>query len=589
MRLDESFTPDLVGFGEWDEILDDADLPPWRDENTGGGRFRIQVNNRFLRDVVADAVAALEAANQPPTLFLRGSELVRVPEDHDHAESLTVASLRVLLDQAADFVKVKESEDGEDILPARPPRDVCESILAMPPAGAFPRLAGIRSAPVFLPNGRLLAQDGYDPASGLLMRLRGLDGVRADMPVREALAWLLDELLGDFPFADEAGRAHALALLLEPFVRPMIDGPTPLYLIDAPVRGTGKGLLAAACCLVATGRRPDVMALVRSDAEEHEKRITALLLVGAQWVLLDNVNSLASAPLAAVLTAKHWRGRRLGKSELIDVPNDATWVATGNNVHLSDELARRTIPIRLDPGVERPEYRTGFRHPDLLGWTAANRARLVSACLSLVQAWIDAGRPEGQVTLGSYEAWTRTMGGILGVSGVSGFLSGRERLYSESDRETAEWRALCEAWWETYGGHPVTAKDIFKVAKERGLLLDLWGGRRDLAAQQRIGHALASMRDRVFGGYRIRSAGRDSRTNNVAYRLENMPAADTQTPETPETPEGARSGSGVAGVYGVSGLPASAQEADRRESALRFRPWAADLPPELKGTTGAGA
>ena len=51
------------------------------------------------------------------------------------------------------------------------------------------------------------------------------------------------------------------------------------------------------------------------------------------------------------LTATQWRGRRLGKSEIVDVPNDATWVATGNNVELSDEIARRTIPIRLDPGV----------------------------------------------------------------------------------------------------------------------------------------------------------------------------------------------------------------------------------------------
>ena len=255
----------------------------------------IQVNGRFLREVVADTVAALQKANEPPTMFVRGSELVRVPEDSAHAEPLTVAALRVLMDQAADFAKIKDTEDGEEIRPARPPRDVAESILAIPPRDTFPKLAGIRSQPVFLPDGRLVARDGYDPESGLLMRLRGLDGVRDDMPADEALRWLFDELLVDFPFEDEAGRAHALALLLEPFVRPLIDGPTPLYLIDAPVRGTGKGLLSAVCCLIATGQRPDVMTLVRSDPEEHEKRITALLLAGAQWILLDNVETLKRA------------------------------------------------------------------------------------------------------------------------------------------------------------------------------------------------------------------------------------------------------------------------------------------------------
>jgi hypothetical protein len=124
-----------------------------------------------------------------------------------------------------------------------------------------------------------------------------VDGIKPDMPVQKAKAWLFDELLGDFPFADGSARVHALALLLEPFVRPAIHGPTPLYLIDAPLRGSGKGLLADIACLVATGRKADVMALARIDAAEHEKRITALTLAGTQWVLIDNATSLVSSPL----------------------------------------------------------------------------------------------------------------------------------------------------------------------------------------------------------------------------------------------------------------------------------------------------
>jgi hypothetical protein len=499
-------------------------------------RIRVQVNERFLRDIVTDAVAALVAVNEPPTLFMRGSELVRVPPAEAHAAPLSVPTLRVFLDQAADFVSVRQTEEeGKVELPARPPHDVCESILAVPPQGVFPRLTSIRSVPVMLPDRRLLATEGYDRDSGLLLRLLGLEGIRTNITVPEACRWLLDELFGDFPFADEASRAHTLALVLEPFVRPAIRGPTPLYLIDAPIRGAGKGLLADVACLVATGRKADVMTLVAGNAEEHEKRITSLLLAGAPWILIDNATSLASAPLAAVLTATQWRGRRLGSSEMVDVPNDATWVATGNNVELSDEIARRTIPIQLDPGVKRPEQRTRFAHPELLKWVSENRATLVSACLSLVRAWLDAGCQEGKTTLGSYESWARILGGVLGVSGVSGFLGGRERLYSEADREIADWRALCEAWWETYADYPVTAKDVFDLAKAHSLLLSIWGGRKDLAAQQRLGHALSGMRDRVFGGCKVRSAGRDSQTKNAAYRLEPI-EAEKKTPETPEKP-----------------------------------------------------
>ena len=74
----------------------------------------------------------------------------------------------------------------------------------------------------------------------------------------------------------------------------------------------------------------------------------------------------------------------------------------------------------------------------------------------------------------------------------------------------------------------------FEVAKGNDLLLSLWGGRSPLAAQPRIGHALADSRDRVFGGCRIRPAGRDSVTNNFAYRLERSAA---QTPQTPQLPD----------------------------------------------------
>ena len=44
---------------------------------------------------------------------------------------------------------------------------------------------------------------------------------------------ICDELIGELPFVGEADLTHAVALLLS-FIRPMIDGPTPMHLIDAP-------------------------------------------------------------------------------------------------------------------------------------------------------------------------------------------------------------------------------------------------------------------------------------------------------------------------------------------------------------------
>lgn len=82
---------------------------------------------------------------------------------------------------------------------------------------------------------------------------------------------------------------------------------------------------------------------------------------------------------------------------------------------------------------------------------------------------------------------------------------------------------------------PITAKDALTVAREQNILLQYWGGRRELSAQQRIGTALGRRRDRIFGTFRIRSANIGA-TGGNAYRLEKIGVRNT-TPETPETPE----------------------------------------------------
>ena len=39
--------------------------------------------------------------------------------------------------------------------------------------------------------------------------------------------------------------------------------------------------------------------------------------------------------------------------------------ATGNNLSYRSDFVRRVVPIALDARMERPEERTGFRHPQL--------------------------------------------------------------------------------------------------------------------------------------------------------------------------------------------------------------------------------
>jgi hypothetical protein len=145
----------------------DGDAAPVRD------RPQIQVNGRFDREIIADAVDVLVGTNAPPTLFMRGSEFVRVAPGELQVVPFDVPRLRGLVDELADCVTIKASESGEERLPSRLPFTVCQDFLVKPLARAFPPLSGIRTAPVFLPDGRLLATEGYDHASGYLLRLGG--------------------------------------------------------------------------------------------------------------------------------------------------------------------------------------------------------------------------------------------------------------------------------------------------------------------------------------------------------------------------------------------------------------------------------
>lgn len=511
----------------------------------------ITINDLHLREITEETLVHLKKRNDAePTLFTRGGALVRLHQDDQgvSSELMTHAALKGHLDREVNYVR--EDSKGRET-PQRPPDDVVADIQALVHL-PFPALRAIAKAPVLVKDGRLLSENGFDPKTGIFVSMNDMAReVVTDMPVSDAVGVLRDGVLGDFPFVldgkgaqHSASLGHALSMFLVPHVMHLIDGALPMYLIDKPKRGTGAGLLVDVLAAVTLGHPAWVMS-PPDDGEEMRKRITAALVGGASLVVLDNVRRLNSGALHALLTTRHWEDRILGKTQIVRLKNDALWVATGNNPSLSEEMVRRVVPVRMDAQVERPEDRRGFRHPDLMSFATKNRAELLSASLSIVEAWRRAGMPRAARTLGRFEDFTSIIGGILEVAGVPGFLENRETLYSESDREGSEWAAFCDAWYKTHGSRPVTAKDLLEIAKKQELLMDIWAGRSALAAQQRLGNALASRRDGVFGGYVVRHSGRDGATKSLAYRVEPLSNRGNGgrsaggafvTPETPVTP-----------------------------------------------------
>jgi hypothetical protein len=432
---------------------------------SASGLPTVETTDRQLRDVSAEALDALKKANTPPRIFMRAAVPVRVGRDeHDRPiiEGIGEGELRHELTRAADFTRTHAK--GQTAV--APPLEVVRDVLATP-ALPFPPLIGITQTPTLRPNGSIFDTPGYDSETRLLYAPQTgapIPTVQINPTPDElnAACELVLEAFADFPFTDAASRAGAIALALTPIVRPAIAGPVPLAVVDATQAGSGKGLIVSVCAMIATGHPAAVEHAPASD-EEWDKRITSTLREGPTIIALDDVDEVKSPSFARALTASEWKGRILGRSENVTLPQRATWAATGNNIRLGGDIPRRCYWIRLDPQTSRPWERAGFQHPDLLAWTREHRAELVAALLTMARAWFAAGCPQCTTPhIGSFEDWTRIIGGILQHAQIPDFLSNLTALYDSADDETPEWEAFLLAWQQEFGNVPTTVAQIHK-------------------------------------------------------------------------------------------------------------------------------
>lgn len=470
-------------------------------------RPTIDAGDQDLARVSSQAWNALTLANNPPRLFRFGGVPVRVEGNDDDAvpvaQTLTEDRLSHELARSADWYKATQRGDQK---PASPPTRMIKDMLAAP-SYPLPALVSIVQTPVFAPDGSLQLKPGYHeaaksfyaPAPGF--RAHTVSNKPNQEEINRAKRLIVDDLLGEFPFISEAERANTVALFLDPYVRNLIDGPTPLRLIEAPTPGSGKGLLADVVLRPAVGGRINIMPAANDD-DEWRKRVTAQLSQLPAAILIDNLTTaLDSGALASALTTTWWNDRRLGAHEMIRVPIRCVWLATANNPTMSTELARRTVRIRLDPKVDRPWQRTGFRHEDLRSWTDQHRPQLVWAALTLVQSWVVAGQPIGDQRLGSFERWSAIHGGILEHVGIPGFLSNLEEFYEASDLEGNIWRQFVGMWFEQFSEREVGVADLFGIAQN----VEGFDFGKGSERSQRItfGRQLGQQRDRVIGDSRL--------------------------------------------------------------------------------------
>src|SRR5215831_18113180 len=464
---------------------------------------------------------AIQSVNCPPQLFRSGSEIVWGTGIPVVVKPVNPIGLRRFVTDHVKFRKVKQVRGGASIqVPGNPTLELCQNMLAGP-LPDFPRLRSVVRLPVFTEDG-LINQRGYSH-SGQLYFDPDPDVEIPEVPVEPtvddikfAKELLLEELLGDFPFKNEASKAHAFAAAILPFIRPLIQGPTPLHPIIKPKAGTGATLLARELARISC--EPTLIVFPATESERHYT-LFATIREMPRVVILDNVNELGGSTLASVLTATRFKSRVIRSSNAGEVDNQTTWLATGNNPNLSDELCRRSAPITLYAKHERPEDRTVFKHPDLPEWALDQRPWLIWASLTIIQLWFQAGRPHGRKTLGGFESWARIIGGITECVGIEGFLENLAEFRDHVDSKSRAIRNLVLDWADQFGSREVTASELLPITHE----LDLGSG-EEKSRSIRLGKLLSRIEGQCYGAWVIKRGGF---VNGYQYwRLERVEEGD---------------------------------------------------------------
>ena len=482
-------------------------------------------------EVTDQAVAAIAADGN---IFQRGGNLVAILEEckpqpkrtniKRQPGSLCIsllphAQIRRLMTVHADWVKIRINRDQQEKVPAHPPTWAVEAVATLGNWRGIRPLEGIVEAPMLRPDGSLIDQPGYDPDTGLWFVPSVVFPAIPDNPTKLQAESTMDDLVAvvtDFPFAGVEHQAAWLASCLTALARFAIDGPCPLFLFDANCPGTGKSKLCDVVAILATGREM-ARGAYPDDQSEMEKMLLSVALAGDRFVLFDNVASgfsVGGSALDRALTARTIKGRILGKSKMTpELPVNVVFYATGNNLGVRGDALRRIIPCRLETTEERPEERTGFKiQGDLLAYVKEHRGELVAAGLTILRAYIVAGRPDQGLTPMDYPAWCGLIRNAVKWVTAQDPCEARKEL-TMSDENTIERKALIDGWealCSLANKQNLTAAEAREGVDQPALpspavvaLRDIfmsWTRDGKLPSAKSIGRRIAKYRDRNCGG-----------------------------------------------------------------------------------------
>lgn len=502
-------------------------------------------------------IHALFTAAQPLTFFASADGRRLVEPGPAGIEDVTATRFATSVQRRMSFRR----RNKKDAAFAELPDLTARRMISYPAPGLWPPLRGVAQHPILLPGGRWLDTPGYAAASEWFLRWEGpaIDSARiTDRVVR----WVWKRLL-DFEWVDPSSYWHAMGMWIQPYGRPAIEGPTPLYVVgsagqsdagDVPGSGAGKTCLVQTIGLAAIGQEPTTINLDAWDSEAR-RQLAGPIVREPEILLLDNLGtgSILGGPLLHQLLTAYERTtiREVG-STTREVAVRALWAATGNGVELDGEQIRRSVRVQIRPGRTRPYLTRG-----ILSWARRPRTRALVAAVvrRLVEDWIAAGRPRPPRSLDGYQGWSDVVGGIVchygGAAAEAAWLAPASRPQPAIERE---WGRVFAAWPTTANG---TRREL-PAAAVVGLLdgvdaptlsAAVAKGRTPRGMASRMGTLLRGRVDRPTGLWILRTG--TAHGGATWYRPDPLPLL-------PPNPGPGPTGRG--GVAGTEGPPSPAEE-----------------------------
>lgn len=455
-----------------------------------------------------------------------------VPDDTPVLVKVTPESLADHIDRYADVgveVALSRRQGGGLRWQERDfPVGLARFWLALPEWNNLPELRGVAYAPLMMPDGSIVSDPGFHARAGTWLA-EGMDHYPIpEAPTREQAVEakeILEDLLRNYSFERQIDRTAAIGALLQSVLHFSMR-TAPLLVSDANMPRTGKGHLLRTICRVATGRDPVIVGM-GGGRDEREKRLPNALLLGAAFLVLDNINGeLSSDDLCSLIGEGSALIRPYG---VVGGPKLVAYsgviAATGNNIRMRGDLATRAMPFRQDAGIESPQDRRFDFDP----WKAAieNRRTYLTAILTLARWAVRRGPgftlPDDLKGAGIFGDWSCLVRApLLAIDGID--VVDAIAAASTEDREASGEGVVFAALAEHFGNFPFTAVEI------REALLDaskapipetpgqkaLISIRHDLPESSRgLGRWLARHNGLIHNGFRL---GRVRNTSDGAGR-----------------------------------------------------------------------